>query len=153
MEISAGIILLREGPTREALLAHLGGPFWAKKDLGSWNLPKGLVEAGETLEAAARREFHEELGHAAPERLSDLGEAQLRSGKRVHAFAGWGDFEPASLKSTVIELEYPARSGRFVRFPEIDRVTWASLERARQLLTPALVPLVERAFALDPPSR
>jgi predicted NUDIX family NTP pyrophosphohydrolase len=125
---------------------HLGGPFWAKKDLGAWNLPKGVVEANESLEAAARREFQEETGHPPPAQLIDVGEAQLRSGKRVHAFAGWGDLEPASLKSTVIQIEYPARSGRFVRFPEIDRVTWATLERARELLVPALVPLVERAF-------
>jgi predicted NUDIX family NTP pyrophosphohydrolase len=148
VEISAGIVLLRDTPEREALLVHPGGPFWAKKDLGAWNLPKGAVEPGESLEQAARREFLEETGHAPPAVLVALGEVQLRSGKRVHGFAGFGALEPEHLHSNLMELEYPPRSGRILRFPEVDRAVWASLPRARELLVPALVPLVERAFAL-----
>ena len=149
MQLSAGIVLVRvvEGGA-QALLVHPGGPFFAKKDLGCWSLPKGLVEPGESPEAAARREFAEETGHRAElGALFDLGVVTLRSGKRVQAFAAHGDFDCAQLVSNQVELEYPPRSGRRIRFPEVDRAQWATLEQARALLTPALVPLVERAFA------
>ncbi len=148
MQLSAGIALVRQtAQTREVLLVHPGGPFFAKKDLGCWSLPKGLVEPGEPVEAAARREFAEETGHRGDlGPLVDLGAVNMRSGKRVQAFAARGDFDCAQLVSNQVELEYPPRSGRRIRFPEVDRAQWATLEQARALLTPALVPLVERAF-------
>jgi predicted NUDIX family NTP pyrophosphohydrolase len=111
-------------------------------------VPKGLVEPGESPERAARREFAEETGargELGP--LVDVGVVTMRSGKRVHGFAVLGQFDCERLASNEVELEYPPRSGRLIRFPEVDRAQWAGLEQVRSLLTPALVPLVERAFA------
>lgn len=145
---SAGLALVRgDGAAREVLLVHPGGPFWAKKDAGAWSLPKGLLEPGEDPLACALREFAEELGHPAPPGpYAPLGEVALKSGKRVIAFAARGQLDPATIHSNEIDLEYPARSGRILRIPEVDRATWASLERARVLLNPAQLPLVEAAM-------
>lgn len=148
---SAAVALVR-GPreAREVLLVHPGGPFWAKKDIGAWSLPKGELDDGEEPLAAAKREFQEETGHPAPDGpWSDLGEVVQKSGKHVRAFAARGDLDVTTLRSNEIEVEHPARSGRLLRFPEVDRATWATLERARALVNPAQVPLVERALAID----
>lgn len=151
MQLSAGIVLVRVvAETREVLVVHPGGPFFAKKDLGCWSIPKGLVEPGESVELAARREFAEETGWTTPlGALVEVGFVTMRSGKRVQAFAAQGDFDCARLASNHVELEYPPRSGRHVRFPEVDRAQWATLAQARSLLTPALVPLAERALAVE----
>lgn len=145
---SAGIALVRgDGPAREVLLVHPGGPFWARKDAGAWSLPKGLLDHGEDPLAAAKREFAEELGHPAPPGpYVALGEISLKSGKRVIAFAARGELDPATICSNEIEVEYPPHSGRTLRIPEVDRAAWATLERARVLLNPAQVPLVEAAL-------
>ena len=145
---SAGIALVRgNGASREVLLVHPGGPFWAKKDAGAWSLPKGLLDEGEEPLAAARREFSEEIGHPAPAGpYVPLGEVTLKSGKRVIAFAARGDLDPATLRSNEIDVEHPPRSGRTLRIPEVDRAAWATLERAKVLLNPAQVPLVEAAM-------
>lgn len=146
---SAGIVLVRLGEaSREVLLVHPGGPFWARKDAGAWSIPKGVLEAGEDALTCARREFTEETGAPSPEGpFRDLGEVKLKSGKVIRAFATEGNFEVASLRSNELELEYPVRSGKVIRFPEVDRAVWASLEQARVLLNPAQVPLIERALA------
>jgi predicted NUDIX family NTP pyrophosphohydrolase len=148
---SAGIVLVRAGAAGpEVLLVHPGGPFWARKDAGAWSIPKGVLEPGEDELAAARREFTEETGAPCPEGpFSDLGEIAMKSGKVVRAFSARGDFDVATLKSNEIEVEWPAKSGKLHRIPEVDRACWASLERARVLLNPAQIPLVERA--LGPP--
>lgn len=145
---SAGIALIRgDGPAREVLLVHPGGPFWAKKDEGAWSLPKGLLDEGEAPLAAAQREFSEEVGHPAPEGpYVALGEISLKSGKHVIAFAVRGDLDPATIRSNEIDVEHPPRSGRMIRIPEVDRAVWATLERAKVLLNPAQVPLVEAAM-------
>lgn len=145
---SAGIALIRgDGPAREVLLVHPGGPFWAKKDEGAWSLPKGLLDEGEAPLAAAQREFSEEIGHPAPEGpYVALGEISLKSGKHVIAFAVRGDLDPATIRSNEIDVEHPPRSGRMIRIPEVDRAVWATLERAKVLLNPAQVPLVEAAM-------
>jgi predicted NUDIX family NTP pyrophosphohydrolase len=145
---SAGIALIRgDGLAREVLLVHPGGPFWAKKDEGAWSLPKGLLDEGEAPLAAAQREFSEEVGHPAPEGpYVALGEISLKSGKHVIAFAARGDLDPATIHSTEIDVEHPPRSGRMIRVPEVDRAVWATLERAKVLLNPAQVPLVEAAM-------
>ncbi len=145
---SAGIALIRgDGPAREVLLVHPGGPFWAKKDAGAWGLPKGLLDEGEEPLAAAQREFAEEIGHPAPAGpYVALGEVSLKSGKRVIAFAARGELDPATMRSNEIEVEYPPHSGRMLRIPEVDRAVWATLERAKVLLNPAQVPLVEAAM-------
>lgn len=146
---SAGIALVRgEGPAREVLLVHPGGPFWAKKEEGAWSLPKGLLDEGEDALAAAKREFSEELGHPAPDGpYVPLGEITLKSGKRVIAFAARGDLDPATIRSNEIDVEHPPRSGHMLRIPEVDRATWATLERAKTLLNPAQLPLMTAALA------
>jgi predicted NUDIX family NTP pyrophosphohydrolase len=144
--ISAGLLLyrLRDGAT-EVLLGHMGGPFWAGRDAGAWSIPKGELADGEEALAAARREFAEELGHPPPagEPLP-LGEVRQRGGKRVVAFALEGDFDPAALDPGTFEMEWPPRSGRRRRFPEVDRVAWLGLDDARRLVVRAQAELIER---------
>lgn len=147
--LSAGVLLYRTSPRGlELLVAHPGGPYWAKKDAGAWSIPKGLVDPGEHPEAAARREFSEETGHEAPRDLIDLGEVRLRSGKTVRAFAGEGDLEPAEVAGNTTSIEWPPRSGRRLVVPEIDRVAWVDPAEARRLLNAAQSPLVDRLEAL-----
>jgi predicted NUDIX family NTP pyrophosphohydrolase len=124
---SAGILLYRRAETGLGLLlVHPGGPFWAKKDLGAWSIPKGEYSEGEDALAAARREFEEETGARADGELLPLGELVQGGGKVVTAFALAGDFDPAMLKSNTFALEWPPRSGRTASFPEVDRAQWFS---------------------------
>jgi predicted NUDIX family NTP pyrophosphohydrolase len=147
--LSAGILLFREraGAT-ELLLVHPGGPIWARRDDGAWSIPKGECEPGEDPFAAARREFAEELGTAAPQPPPGappaLGEVRLKSGKRVLAWALEGDLDPARVSSNTFTLQWPPRSGRIQEFPEVDRAAWFSPEQARAKLNPAQVPFVDR---------
>ena len=146
---SAGILLFRRadaGP--EVLLVHPGGPYWAAKDLGAWSIPKGEHGDGEDALACARREFEEEIGSAPPPgAVVDLGEVRQRSGKRVRAWAGEGDVDPAAVRSNSFALEWPPRSGRTQEFPEIDRAAWFSADEARRRLVPGQAELVERLLA------
>jgi predicted NUDIX family NTP pyrophosphohydrolase len=145
---SAGILLhRRRGGAIEVLLAHPGGPFWARRDDGAWTIPKGLIDAGETAEAAARREFHEELGTEAVGALVPLGSVRQRGGKHVEAFALEGDFEVAALRSNTFETEWPPRSGRVNTYPEVDRAAWMDLATARIKLLEAQRPLLDRLEA------
>jgi predicted NUDIX family NTP pyrophosphohydrolase len=153
---SAGILLWRRrAGALEVLLAHQGGPLWAKKDHGHWTVPKGEVEAGEAadLPAVARREFAEETGHDAPDGLVDggppieLGTIVQKGGKVVHAWAIEGDLDPAAAISNRFEMEWPPRSGRRQLFPEIDRVGWFGPDEARRRLKPTQVPFVDRLLA------
>jgi predicted NUDIX family NTP pyrophosphohydrolase len=144
---SAGILLYRRredgGP--EVLLVHPGGPFWARKDLGAWSIPKGEHGDDEDATAAARREFEEEIGTALPEGpLTALGEVRQRNGKRVQAWAAEGDLDPATVRSNTFELEWPPRSGRTQAFPEIDRAAWFGLDEARERLLGAQAPFLDR---------
>jgi predicted NUDIX family NTP pyrophosphohydrolase len=150
---SAGILLWRRREGRlEVLLAHQGGPFWAKKDHGHWTVPKGETEPGEELDAVARREFAEETGHALPDGpMIPLGEIRQKSGKRVVAWAVEGDLDPSTAVSNVFEMEWPPRSGRRQEFPEIDRVEWFDPGEARRRLKAAQVPFLDRlAEAVSP---
>lgn len=148
---SIGILLHRPAPLgREFLLVHPGGPFWAKKDLGSWSIPKGLVEAGEEHEAAARREFAEEVGALPPGELLLLGEFRQRSGKIVIAYALEGDFDPALLRSNTIEIEWPPRSGRKVTIPEVDRAAWFRIVEAREKMVSGQQPMLDAFERLLP---
>lgn len=144
--LSAGLVLVREGCV---LLVHPGGPFWANKDEGAWSIPKGELEPGEEPLAAAVRETGEELGVTPPPGpFMPLGEVKMKSGKRVVAWAVRGDVDVTKVRSNEIEVEWPPRSGKTVRIPEIDRAAWVDLATARRLVNPALVPLVERALAV-----
>jgi predicted NUDIX family NTP pyrophosphohydrolase len=146
---SAGILLYRRRSGRvEVLLAHPGGPFWVRRDDGAWTIPKGLIDAGETPEAAARREFCEELGAEATGALVPLGSVRQRGGKHVEAFALEGDFDVAALRSNTFETEWPPRSGQMNTYPEVDRAAWMDLAAARIKLLEAQRPLLDRLEAL-----
>jgi predicted NUDIX family NTP pyrophosphohydrolase len=122
---SAGILLFRRPEAGlEVLLVHPGGPFWAKKDLGAWSIPKGEFSEGEDALTAARREFAEETGARADGAFHPLGELVQGGGKIVTAFALAGDFDPATLNSNSVTMEWPPRSGRKTSFPEVDRAQW-----------------------------
>ena len=154
MTTSAGLLVFRERDgALEVLLAHMGGPFWARKDEGAWTIPKGELEEGEDPAAGARREYAEELGHAPPAGpLLELGEVRRRAGKRVVAFAVEGDFDPATLAPGTFELEWPPRSGRLQAFPEIDRVAWFDLARAKLKIVKGQAELLDRLAAATAPS-
>ena len=151
---SAGILLYRRaggpGGRLEVLLAHPGGPFFAKRDLGDWTIPKGEPNGSdEPLEAVARREFEEETGMAidAAAPTVDLGTIVQKGGKVVHAWGVEGDLDAADARSNAFEMEWPPRSGRRERFPEIDRVEWFGLDEARRRVKPTQVPLIDRLEA------
>jgi len=135
---SAGLLLYRQTPTGlEVLLVHPGGPFWQRKDLGAWSIPKGEATEGEDLLSAARREFHEETGFAAPEALIALGHIRQSGGKIVHAWAARGNVDPGQLRSNTFDLEWPPGSKRTQHFPEVDKAAWFPLAEARQRIVPA----------------
>jgi predicted NUDIX family NTP pyrophosphohydrolase len=134
-EVSAGILVYREtNGLLEVLLAHPGGPFWARKDEGAWTIPKGLVEPGADLLATAQREFTEETGFVAAGPFVPLAPVRQTSGKIVHGFACRGDFDAAKLTSNMFEIEWPPRSGQRRQFPEVDRAAWFDLSAARDKL-------------------
>lgn len=146
---SAGILLFRRhgGDKVEFLLAHPGGPFWAKKDEGAWSIPKGQIEEAEEPRACAIRELEEELGPAPeldPEQLIELGSIRQRAGKTVEAWAAEAEFDPASLDSNTFTMEWPPRSGREAEFPEVDRAEWFAPEAARAKILPAQAELLDR---------
>jgi predicted NUDIX family NTP pyrophosphohydrolase len=132
---------------------HPGGPFWAKKDLGSWSIPKGEVIQGEDPRSVARREFTEELGAEPPsEGWVSLGELRQASGKVVIAWTSPGDFDTAGLKSNVFTIEWPPKSGRIVEFPEVDRAQWFSLDDALARILPGQVSFLDLLPRILPPS-
>jgi predicted NUDIX family NTP pyrophosphohydrolase len=133
---SAGIMLFRTGNGQpEVLIAHMGGPLWARRDAGAWSIPKGEYLDDETPEAAARREFQEELGLPVPDgELIDLGSIKQSSGKIVTVWALRGDLDPAQVVPGTFEMEWPKGSGVLREFPEIDRVGWFDLPRAGEKL-------------------
>ncbi|MBB5922310.1 putative NUDIX family NTP pyrophosphohydrolase [Actinoalloteichus hoggarensis] len=143
---SAGLLLFRApGPHVEVLLAHPGGPFWARRDAGAWSLPKGEYSPEEAPEDAARREFLEELGLPVPEGpLLPLGDVRQSGGKVVTAWAVQGDLDPDRVTPGTFELEWPPRSGRVRRFPEIDRVGWFGLVAAAERIVSGQRPFLDR---------
>jgi predicted NUDIX family NTP pyrophosphohydrolase len=143
---SAGLLVYRlkdSGP--EVLIAHMGGPFHAKKDAGHWSIPKGEYEDGEDPKEVARREFNEELGKAVPDgEWIELGKIEYKNGKEVVVWAVEGDLDVSQTTSNTFELEWPPRSGKIQEFPEIDRAAWFSLPEAAAKLIPAQAEFMER---------
>lgn len=140
MAVSAGLLMFRTPPL-EVLLVHPGGPFWRNKDV--WTIPKGEVDGGEDLLACAIREMEEETGIVAEGPYLPLGRVRQKGGKVVHAWAFRGQWDGV-LRSNEFELEWPPRSGRRQRFPEVDRAAFFAPDEARARLNPAQVPLVDR---------
>lgn len=138
--------MYRKRRTRwELLIAHPGGPLFRGRQEGAWTIPKGHIEAGEDPLEAAVREFEEETGFAPDgESYVPLGTVRLKSGKTVYGFAFEGDCEPSELNSMAFEMEWPRRSGRMRRFPEVDRLHFATPTEARRLLHPAQASFVDR---------
>jgi predicted NUDIX family NTP pyrophosphohydrolase len=143
---SAGILLhRRRGGQLEVLLVHPGGPFWARRDLGVWSIPKGEYEPDEDPLAAGRREFEEELGVPPPEGpAEELGEVRQAGGKLVRAWALAGDLDASTSTSNTFTLEWPPRSGKLIEVPEVDRAEWFTLKRAREKINPAQAELLDR---------
>ena len=141
---SAGLLMYRHGEEGvEVLLVHPGGPFWAKKDLGAWSIPKGQYTPDEEPLAAAKREFEEETGFPAEGKLLELQEIRQKGGKHVKAWGFEGDCDPEALKSNTFTMEWPPNSGKQEEFPEIDRAEWFSLADAKQKILRSQVPLLE----------
>lgn len=148
MKRSAGVMAYRRAPQLEVLVGHPGGPFWARKHEGAWTIVKGEYGDDEPPEVAARREFREETGVACEGPLIELGTAQLKSGKVIVAYAAEMQLDPDELISNEIEVEWPPRSGKRIRIPEIDRFAWCSPDEARTLLNPAQCVFVDRLQAI-----
>jgi predicted NUDIX family NTP pyrophosphohydrolase len=142
--LSSGILLYRRnGGQTEVLLIHPGGPYWARKEVGAWMIPKGGVDEGETAALAAVREFEEELGAPLQATPSPLCRVKQSGGKIVEVFAAEGDFDPEGLKSTEFEMEWPPRTGQMQRFPEADRARWMTLPEARRMMLPSQLPMLD----------
>jgi predicted NUDIX family NTP pyrophosphohydrolase len=145
---SAGILMYRRsGAELQVLLVHPGGPFWAKKDLGAWSIPKGECGDAEEPFEAAKREFREELGVEAEGAFLELGPLVQPSRKEIVAWAVEGDFAVAELKSNTFEMEWPPRSGRKKQFPEVDRAAWFGLEEARGKILRGQVEFIDRLLS------
>jgi len=173
---SAGILVYRlPGKSAEVLLGHMGGPFWAKKDNGAWSIPKGEFDPeAEDVLAAAKREFTEETGQfpsfarsdlanncsgydpeQPDDRFIDLGTVVQSNGKTVYAFATAGDFDVAKAKSNTCKMEWPPRSGQKIEIPEIDRVEWFTLDKAKQKIVKGQIGFIDRLakkLGIDPPA-
>jgi len=144
MKQSAGILLYRTiGRSVEVLLVHPGGPFWVKKDLGAWSIPKGEFESDEKPQAAAQREFMEEIGSPPPKGdYTALGKFKQPSGKLVYAFALRSDFNLEHFHSEMFEMEWPPRSGQKQEFPENDKAAWLPLTTALQKIVRGQIPVL-----------
>ncbi len=153
--VSAGLLLFRRPKGAfEVFLAHPGGPFWERRDAGAWTIPKGIVNAGEELLAAACREFEEETGILPQGPYLALGSIRQKAGKTVHAWAWEGDADPAAVTSNTMQSEWPRGSGRWLTYPEVDRCAWFDPQTAREKINSAQAELIDRLEALlaqDPP--
>ena len=144
---SAGLLLYRGAADQiEVLLAHPGGPFWARRDAGAWTIPKGEHESDEDPLAAAQREFAEEFGAPVPSgcEFVPLGEVRQRGGKVVTAWAVGADFPADAVRSNTFEIEWPPKSGRMQSFPEIDRAAWFDIPTARSKILSAQTTFLDR---------
>lgn len=143
-KISAGILMYRlQKRGLQVLLVHPGGPFWVKKDLGAWSIPKGLIDDGEEALEAAKREFKEETGFKVSGRFIPLSQQRTKSGKIIRAWAVEGDIDPSNIKSNTFKMEWPPRSGRRQEFPEVDRAEGFDIEEAKRRINKGQVGFLE----------
>ncbi|MER7480771.1 NUDIX domain-containing protein [Streptomyces sp. NPDC126510] len=152
MKRSAGLLLFHPADDGiEVLLGHMGGPFFARRDAGAWTVIKGEYEPDEPAWEAARREFREELGLPPPDgEAIDLGEVRQTGGKIVTAWAVRADLDPAAITPGTFRMEWPPRSGRLQEFPEVDRVAWFGLDRARAVIIKAQAAFLDRLAEHSP---
>lgn len=140
---SAGVLVYKKQDGRLfVFLVHPGGPFWAKKDLGVWSIPKGEIDDDEDALSAARREFAEETGQAVDGDFRELTPCRQKGGKIVQAWAVEGEVSEA-IVSNSFDMEWPPKSGRKQSFPEVDRAAWCSLGEARRRINSGQVPLLD----------
>jgi predicted NUDIX family NTP pyrophosphohydrolase len=145
MRRSAGILMYkRRDRDLLVLLVHPGGPYWAKKDLGSWSIPKGEYDESEDPLAAAIREFQEETGGQVEGPFRSLGEVTQSNRKTVSAWAVEGDFDTKTLKSNLCEIEWPPKSGMKQLIPEADRAEWFSMQDAHSKILTGQIPFLDR---------
>jgi predicted NUDIX family NTP pyrophosphohydrolase len=141
---SAGVLLFRKRDgALQVLLIKPGGPFWRKKDVGAWMIPKGMVEQGETALEAAVREFKEEVGVELNETPVPLCDVRQAGGKIVEAFALEGDLDATKIRSVYFKIEWPPRSGGLQSFPEVSEGRWMDLKEARRLMLPSQLPMLD----------
>jgi predicted NUDIX family NTP pyrophosphohydrolase len=149
---SAGLLMFRRrGASVEFLLVHPGGPFFQRKDLGAWSIPKGEYQDGEEPLEAAKREFEEETGVVPRGEFLPLGEITQSSGKIVTAWAFEGDCDAAKIRSNTFSMEWPPKSGKSKEFPEVDRADWFPLELARTKILKAQAAFLDRVLKIAEP--
>ena len=141
---SAGILLYRILNKPELFLVHPGGPFWFKKELGAWSIPKGEFEDNEDALEAAKREFKEETGADLSGNFISLNPITQKAGKQVYAWAVQGDIDAATIRSNTFKMEWPPKSGQWKFFPEVDKAGWFDIETAKEKINPAQVSLIEQ---------
>ena len=140
---SAGLLLYRRSSTSfEVLLVHPGGPFWARKDIGAWSIPKGEYQPGEDSLDAAKREFEEETGISVDGTFSPLTPLKQPGGKLVEAWAIEGDLDTAAIRSNTFSIEWPPHSGKQQEFPEVDRAEWFTIEAAKEKILKGQAPFL-----------
>ena len=141
---SAGILMYRKhNDVLQVFLVHPGGPVWAKKDLGSWSIPKGEIDPEEDPLSAAKREFEEETGFKVSGSFIPLPPIRLKSGKSVKAWAVEGDCDPETIRSNTFRMEWPSKSGKQREFLEVDRAAWFGLKEAKEKINKGQIPLIE----------
>ena len=146
---SAGLIMFRiKDGELEVFLVHPGGPFWAKKDLGSWSIPKGEYTDGEDPLEVAKREFFEETGFVAEGEFLELAPIRQPGGKRVRAWAFQGECDAEAVTSNTFSMEWPPKSGRQAEFPEVDRAAWFGVDLGREKILQGQVALIDQLVAL-----
>lgn len=149
MVYSAGILVYRYNDgCLEVLLVHPGGPFWAKKDVASWSIPKGIIEDGESTKEAALREFNEETGEIINDNLVELGSIKQSSQKTITAFAVCKNIDTSKIKSNTFEMEWPPKSGKMQVFPENDKAQWFSVQEARIKIFKGQIGFIEKLISL-----
>ena len=145
---TAGLLLYRRHGEVEVFLVHPGGPFWAKKDAGTWSLPKGEIGEGEDPLEAAKREFTEETGFSIDGDFRPLAPVKQSGGKVVHAWAIEADCDPAQVRSNLFSMEWPPKSGQKKDFPEVDRAQWFNIPEARKRILVAQIGLIDQLISI-----